>query len=59
MKRKTLQVKEIYNLKGKYVTQRTYFFNYIYPMVFDSIKASVYEYQTRFEELSEVESPSA
>ncbi len=59
MKRKTLQVKEIYKLKGKYVTQRTYFFNYIYPMVFDSIKASVYEYQARFEELSEVESPSA
>jgi len=59
MKRKNLQIKEIYRLKGKFVAQRTYFYNYMYPLVFESLKASIYEYQTRFEELSEVISPSA
>ncbi|MCK5673293.1 MAG: adenylate/guanylate cyclase domain-containing protein, partial [Spirochaetales bacterium] len=40
--------------KEKRVYQRNYFYNYIYPMVFKSINASILEYQHKEGELSEV-----
>ncbi|MFP4179092.1 MAG: adenylate/guanylate cyclase domain-containing protein [Spirochaetaceae bacterium] len=40
--------------REKRVYQRTYFFNYIFPMVFYSIQASIYEFQHKSAELTEV-----
>jgi hypothetical protein len=40
--------------REKRVYQRTYFFNYIFPMVFYSIQASIFEFQHRSAELTEV-----
>ncbi len=40
--------------REKRVYQRTYFFNYIFPMVFYSIQASIFEFQQRSAELTEV-----
>jgi hypothetical protein len=41
--------------REKRVYQRTYFFNFIFPMVFFSIQASIFEYQHKSAELTEVE----
>ncbi len=40
--------------REKRVYQRTYFFNYIFPMIFYSIQASIFEYQYKSAELTEV-----
>lgn len=40
--------------REKRVYQRTYFFNYIFPMVFFSIQASIFEFQHESAELTEV-----
>jgi len=42
------------SLKEKRVYQRNYFYNYVFPMVFLSIRTSILEYQHIAEELTEV-----
>ncbi len=42
------------SVKEKRVYQRNYFFNYIFPMMFISIRTSIIEYQNKDAELTEV-----
>ncbi len=42
------------SLKEKRVYQRNYFYNYIFPMIFMSIRTSIIEYQNKDAELTEV-----
>ncbi len=42
------------SVKEKRVYQRNYFFNYIFPMIFISIRTSIIEYQNKDAELTEV-----
>ena len=47
-------IRENYDQMKKQMVQRAYFFNVIYPLVFASIRASVLEQQSQFEELEAV-----
>jgi len=42
------------NYREKRVYQRTYFYNYIFPMFFCSIESSIYEFQQQAAELTEI-----
>lgn len=42
------------NYREKRVYQRTYFYNYIFPMFFCSIESSIYEFQQQSAELTEI-----
>lgn len=49
------ETKESYNRMKKNMMQRAYFFNVVFPLVFDSIKTSILEYQRSLDEVQVVE----
>ncbi len=50
----TARLKFKYKAKTKTANSRVYFYNYVFPLVFENIKTSFLEYQNRIEELTEI-----
>jgi class 3 adenylate cyclase len=55
MEERVRSTKDSYNRMKKNMVQRAYFFNVVFPLVFDSIKTSILEYQQSLDEPQVVE----